>query len=100
MTSAAAGNCGDGFICIKGATIGAMYAFPTKTQQGDFCPAGKFCSRNFDSGPQPCGLGTYNPNTGQAACTGCPMGLNCDTTSLLAPNSCPVGYYCPAYSST
>lgn len=36
MSSAAAQNCGDGFVCV----LKAMYAFPSATQGGGFCPEG------------------------------------------------------------
>jgi hypothetical protein len=54
MTGSVAGNCGDGFVCKSGtpnAAIGAMYAFPSAAQNGDFCPIGNFCSMAVPGGP-------------------------------------------------
>lgn len=98
---ATAGNCGDGFQCNPTAdgTKGAMYAFPSPTQKGDFCTAGNYCSFVSALGPQPCPIGTYNPDTGRGTCINCLQSLYCDTTGMTDPINCPPGNYCPAFSA-
>lgn len=46
--------CGDGYICLGGTAVST----PLSTQNGDFCPTGKYCSR-LALGAQDCPIGKY-----------------------------------------
>jgi hypothetical protein len=61
------------------------------------CPAGHYCPVNSNL-PQPCTAGTYNPNTGslkQSACVACRPGTFNNQTGQAACTPCKAGTYSP-----
>eukprot|EP01135_Chromosphaera_perkinsii_P006890 Nk52_evm45s621 gene=Nk52_evmTU45s621 len=82
--------CKEGFICRGGSNTPT----PSDPSMGGLCSAGKYCPAGTVSELE-CAAGTYNPNTGQAACLDCPAGKLCATKALTAPGECPKGHYCP-----
>jgi hypothetical protein len=54
ITSASMTLCGDGHVCISGATGSAPFDGTT----GDFCPEGNYCTRSL-AGEQDCDIGYY-----------------------------------------
>eukprot|EP01006_Ploeotia_vitrea_P028992 TRINITY_DN61617_c0_g1_i1.p1 TRINITY_DN61617_c0_g1~~TRINITY_DN61617_c0_g1_i1.p1 ORF type:complete len:1386 (+),score=166.87 TRINITY_DN61617_c0_g1_i1:582-4160(+) len=63
------------------------------------CPAGSFCVGGV-AGPEKCGRGEYQDETGSSACKFCPPGSVCSGRGLAQPTEpCPVNHYCPEGSS-
>jgi len=60
----------------------------------DECPAGSFCNGGIAS-PTKCGLGTYQPNTGQSSCLTTPAG-NYSGAGATNYTACSAGSYQPS----
>ena len=81
-----------------------MSQTPTKTQKGDYCDAGNYCSV-LTGVMANCLTGFYQPNKGQGTCIGCHAGLLCTDAGYpadmnLRPAVCPAGKYCLAQDSS
>ena len=115
-------QCPAGHFCSLSATsvpteclAGTFRAATGGSAQADCteCPAGKRC---VGGSAIECGLGNYQPDTGQSVCVACPAGKYCSTTGTSVPfncsagsfrstvggaaqaecDDCPKGQYCPA----
>ena len=90
--STVSGQCNTGYYCVAKATA----AIPT-SPAGYTCTAGNYCPPGVGI-PTPCGVGTYNPNTGSTtsgACGACDPGKYCSRMGLANyEGSCNQGYYC------
>nr|XP_057935999.1 SCO-spondin isoform X4 [Doryrhamphus excisus] len=82
------GRCSPGYYCTSGS------ASPTQNEaeQGHYTLGGA-------SRPEPCPLGTFQPDQGATSCIACQGGRLCNQTGLSQPLLCPKGHYCPLASS-
>ena len=89
------GNCNAGYYCRLGST--SNIPVNLGVQGGEICPPGFYCVAGSDS-PKPCPVGTYNPNSGTQALSGCyvcPSGSYCQNAGITTPTGkCNAGYYC------
>lgn len=62
---APSGDCNAGFICVSGAITPTPYALihTSGSDKNGKCPPGHYCPQGKTT-PQPCPIGTYNPNPG------------------------------------
>ena len=88
--SAPIGLCNDGYFCPGGQA--------TPTPSAHTCSQGHYCVRGSHE-PVRCDSGSYQDETGQSRCKGCPPAYFCDNTiapvTLYNDSLCPAGSYCP-----
>ncbi|XP_061734344.1 neurogenic locus notch homolog protein 3-like [Nerophis ophidion] len=86
--TAPSGWCSPGYYCTGGS------AAPTQNeaQPGHYTLEGAYR-------PEPCPLGTFQPDRGARSCVACQGGRLCNQTGLHQPAPCPKGHYCPPPSS-
>ncbi|XP_021231889.1 SCO-spondin-like isoform X4 [Numida meleagris] len=87
-TQAPSGPCEPGYYC----TGGAKSALQQMVMEGHYSSAGAFK-------PEPCPLGSFQPDRGQSHCRDCPEGTFCNETGLAEAQPCPKGHFCLGGSS-